>query len=333
MHELINFSVYPVDIGHFHDDWSAVAAFVHSQGVDGLELLIGETPPPVAEIPPGLITAVHLPFWISWLAGWQGHSPLLPTDEHALLAQRLYGGQCAADLVALLRKHWQHAALLHPAYMVFHVCHVELADTFTRAYSYTDAEVCMAAADLLNATAAMFPDGEPPVRLFLENLWWPGLTFTNPDAVAALVERLQFSNWAFVLDTGHLMNNNPTLEDEVQGIEYVLETVAQLPPAICARIEGVHLHTSLSGAYQQQALRRGLPDTFDQMTLWEQYGLVHQHVSQIDLHQPFTHSRCAEMIAALQPQFVTHEFIGRDAFEKKVATQRAALHPNKEHTT
>jgi hypothetical protein len=101
------------------------------------------------------------------------------------------------------------------------------------------------------------------------------------DALAALVERLQFRNWGFVLDTGHLMNTNPTLEHEVQGIDYVLETVAQLPPAICDRIEAVHLHASLSGAYQRQALRRGLPQGFDQMTLWEQYRLVHQHVSQI----------------------------------------------------
>jgi hypothetical protein len=181
MRELINFSVHPGDIGCFDNDWSAVAAFAQAQGVDGLELLIGEAPPPVADIPPGLVTAVHLPFWISWLNTWQGRGPVLSTDEHALLAQRLYGGQCAADLVALLRQHWQHAALLHPDYMVFHVCHIELAHTFTRAYPSTDAEVCIAAADLLNATATTFPDGEPPVRVLLENLWWPGLTFTNPD--------------------------------------------------------------------------------------------------------------------------------------------------------
>lgn len=334
MHELINFSLHPGDIGHFDNDWSAVAAYVQEQGVAGLELLIGDAPPPAAAIPPGLVVGVHLPYWISWLLAWQGHAPPL-SDDDAWLAERLYGGQRAADLVARLRQHWLHAALLRPAYMVFHVCHVEMAHAFTRAYPYTAAEVCAAAADLLNATAATFPDREPPVRVLLENLWWPGLTFTDLVEVHAFVERLQFTNWAFVLDTGHLMSTNPALSTEEQGIDYVLATLAQLPTDLRSRIAAIHLNASLSGAYQQQALQRGLPDEFAQMSPVAQYALAREHVAQIDLHQPFTSPRCAEIIAAVQPQFVTHEFIGihNDAFVTKLSTQRAALHTTKEQVT
>lgn len=332
MHELINFSLHPGDIGRFNNDWSAVAAYVQAQGVAGLELLIGDTPPPAAAIPPGLVVGVHLPYWISWLLAWQGHAPTLADDE-AWLAERLYGGQSAADLVAGLRQHWLHAALLCPAYMVFHVCHVEMAHAFTRAYPYTAAEVCAAAADLLNATAATFPGGEPPVRVLLENLWWPGLTFTDPDAVVALAARLAFTNWAFVLDTGHLMSTNTALTTEVQGVDYVLAIIAQLPAELRTRIAGIHLHACLSGAYQQQALQRGLPDGFAQLSSVAQYALAREHVAQIDRHQPFTSPRCAEIIAAVQPQFVTHEFIGthNDTFGTKLSTQRAALHSRKEH--
>lgn len=331
MQELINFSLHPGDIGRFNNDWDAVAAYVQAHGVAGIELLIGHTPPPDTRAPPSLVGGVHLPYWISWLATWQGHAPALPTAD-AWLFERLYGGQCAADLVNQLRQDWQHAALLRPAYMVFHVCHIEIAHTFTYTYPYTSAEVCAATAALLNATAATFPDGEPPVRLWLENLWWPGLTFTDPAHVVALAEALHFTNWGFVLDTGHLMNTNPALTTQAQGIDYILAMLAQLPADLRDRIEGIHLNASLSGAYQQQAVVRGRPNGFDHMPLAEQYRLAREHVAQLDLHQPFTSPRCAEIIAAVQPQVVTHEFIGThpDAFVPKLMTQRAALYSTQE---
>ncbi|NJP05477.1 MAG: sugar phosphate isomerase [Chloroflexaceae bacterium] len=328
MQELLNFSVHPGDIGRFDDDWSAVADYVHGHGLDGIELLIGDAAPPA--MPPGMTVAVHLPFWVSWLTIWQGHSPPPWSD----LERYLSGGRNAEELVLNLRQSWLHAAHLQPAYMVFHVCHVELAHAFTRAYTYTSADVCRAAADLLNATAATFPNGEPPVRVFLENLWWPGLTFTDAEATDALVERLTWNNWAFVLDTGHLMNTHSALFDESEAVAYVLAQIEQLPSAIRQRIEGVHLHTSLSGAYQQQAQQQGLPDQFAQRSRAQQYGLVHEHVTHIDQHQPFTTTGCADIVAALCPHFITHEFIGTDTehCNASIRTQRAVLHANKEQT-
>ncbi len=68
--ELINFSTHSGDTERFHHDWSAVTAYVQRSGLDGLELLLGYEAPPV--LPPGLVQAVHLPFWLTWLDIWRG---------------------------------------------------------------------------------------------------------------------------------------------------------------------------------------------------------------------------------------------------------------------
>jgi hypothetical protein len=211
MEQLINFSTYSLDTDRFDNDWSAIAAYTHNLGgIAGLELLIGYEPLPV--IPAGLVWAVHLPFWITWLDVWRqgevGLARYFP-DVNRQWLQFYCGGPNAAAMIATQRQVWLAAASLNPAYAVFHVSHVEPADVFTRRYGYNDLEVVEATAELLNAVAATFSQGEPPVRLFFENLGWPGLTFTANEPAERLAECLKFDNWAFLLDTGHLMTTNP----------------------------------------------------------------------------------------------------------------------------
>ncbi len=320
--ELINFSTHSGDTARFNHDWSAVAAYVTALGLDGLELLLGYEAPPA--LPPGLVQAVHLPFWLTWLDIWRGRVAIATGSDEFI--RWTYGGRTADELIAGQQQVWQYAAWLNPAYMVFHVSHIEPAHTFTRAFSYTSTEVCQATASLLNAVATTFPHSEPPVRLALENLWWPGLTFID-DTAEQLAAHLHFDNWAFVLDTGHLLNTCPTLTDESQAVAYVLETIERLPPDIRARIECVHLNLSLSGHYQQMALRQGLPDGFAAMDIPAQYHCARLHAAQIDQHAAFTSPRCGDILAALNPRFVTHEFLSRDQaeFDAKLTTQRAAL--------
>lgn len=335
MQTLINFSAYSLDTVRFENDWQAIAAYAHSlEAIDGLELLIGYDPLP--PIPAGLVRAVHLPFWVTWLEVWRlgktAAERYFPgVNEESL---KFYcGGQDQEEIIATLRHFLLTAASLEPAYAVFHVSHVEPADAFTRQYLYTDLEVVEAAAELLSDVAATFPGGEPPVRLFLENLWWPGLTFTTDQAVERLVERLTFDNWAFVLDTGHLMNTNPDLLTEDQGIDYVLSVIERLAPPIKKRIEGVHLNCSLSGPYQRDQIRDGLPVGFADLPFDEQRNLARAHALQIDQHRPFTRPRCREIIEALLPQFLTHEFLSstQDEYDQKLSIQQAALAGNIEN--
>lgn len=331
MEELLNFSVYPPDTDRFNNDWQTVAGYTHSQDADGLELLIGYQPLPI--IPSGLVRAVHLPFWVTWLDVWREGGTAAARYFPGLNPQWLQfycGGANKAEMSTTLRQLLLNAASLTPAYAVFHVSHVEPIDAFTRQYAYTDLDIVEATAELLNCVAATFPDGEPPVRLFLENLWWPGLTFTTNQPAERLAEQLAFDNWAFVLDTGHLMNTNPTIVTEDQGIDYVLGVIDKLTPAIRQCIEGLHFNCSISGAYQQKQLKMRLPPNFVNLPFEEQLNQARTNALQIDQHRPYTQPRCREIIEAIQPQFLTHEFLSNTQAEynHKLAIQRTALGGN-----
>jgi hypothetical protein len=200
-------------------------------------------------------------------------------------------------------------------------------EAFTRDYAFSAEEVVSATIDLLNTTAATFPDGQPPVRLWLENLWWPGLTFTDPALADRLVAELSFENWGFVLDTGHLINTDPTVVDEDAAVNLVLARLAQLPPRVHRRIEGVHLNLSLSGVYQRAMTATGLPAGFAALPFAEQYVIARDHVGRIDQHRSFTTPRCAEIVAAITPAIVIHEllFRTRAELERCLTTQYRAL--------
>ena len=329
MKQLINFSIYAEDTTRFNHDWAAIATYTNGlDGIAGLELLIGYESPPV--VPGGLVLGVHLPYWITWLNVWRNgpvgaarYFPDVPAGDLLFYC----GGQSAAAMITVQRRLWQNAAALNPAYAVLHVSHVEVAHAFTRKYTYSNLEVIDAVAALLNESAATFPNGEPPVRLYLENLWWPGLTFTESEQAERLTKRLNFKNWAFVLDTGHLMNTNVHLASEDEATDYVLETISRLTPDSKKRIEGLHLNYSLSGSYQQRQIAAGLPPGFQQLSCGEQWSLGHTNASQIDQHRPFTSPRCAEIIQAVQPRFVTHEFLSatQAEYDQKLRTQQLAL--------
>lgn len=244
MQTLVNWSVYPSDVERFADGWHGIARYVADFGLDGVELLIGAQPL-ADDIPAGLVHGTHLPLWLSWLDIWRNDATAVSRyfpEAEPWMVNWYGGGQNPADMVRNLAGLWQLAATSEASYMVWHVSHCEPAHAFTRAFTYDDEEVVDALAQVLNATAVSFPHHEPPITLALENVWWPGLTFRRSDIALRLAERLQFDNWCFVLDPAHLMNTNHALRSEDEAIDFVLETIANLDPAVIARIQVVHLN-------------------------------------------------------------------------------------------
>ncbi len=331
MQELINFSVYSSDTERFADDWQAIAAYTqHLDGIAGLELLISYDPLP--DVPPGLVKGVHLPYWVTWLDVWREGEAGVARYFPDIAPEQLdwyCGGSDAQAMVATLRQLLVNAAAVQPAYAVFHVSHVEVPHSFTYAYPYSAHEVVLATAELLNAVAATFPQGEPPVRLLLENLWLPGLTFTDNTVAETLAQSLSFENWGFMLDTGHLMNINHALRSEAEGIDFVLQTIDQLSPAIRGRIEGVHFHYSISGEFQQQIIAAGLPAA-DTLSIGELRALAQQNVFSFDQHRPFTVPTCRAIVEVIQPHYLVHEFLSstQTEYDQKLTIQRAALNGN-----
>ena len=101
------------------------------------------------------------------------------------------------------------------------------------------------AAAVFNRVADEIPED---VLVLFENLWWPGLRLTDPAVVRAFFEKITHKNVGIMLDTGHLMNTDPSLQSERDGVEYILKIVKALGQDR-KLIRGLHLNCSLSGEY------------------------------------------------------------------------------------
>ena len=326
---LIDFSVHPSDLNRFSNKWHGLQEYIIEKKLEGVELLIGYDVPS-NDIPKEIVKSVHLPFWVTWLDVWRKgedaakyYFPNTPKEHLRFCC----GGSNKIDMIASQKQLWEHAALLNPQHAVLHAAHVELEHAFTRDFTYKSAEVLGKFAEMLNQTAQEFSDGEPPVTLAIENLWWPGLDFLFPAEVDDFASRLEFSNWNFLLDTGHLMNTNIALRCEDEAIDFVLDRVSRLSKDAQERINSLHLNCSLSGEYQLKQVQEGLPSNWSELNFSDKYSSARNHVLQIDQHLPFHFKRVKEIIQEVAPENVIHEFITKniEEFSEKLAVQMDAL--------
>ena len=308
---LVDFSVHPSDLKRLEGGWQGLKKYIETSDADGVELLIGYEAAS-DEIPKEIVKSIHLPFWITWLDVWRkgeqglkAYFPPMPADH----VQYCCGGSNQVEMIATQKKLWEFAAAYQPKQAVMHAAHVELEHAFTRNFTYTDAEVLQNFAELLNRTAQEFTDGEPPCVIGIENLWWRGLNLEDAALTDGFAGSLNFDKWNLVLDTGHLMNTNPKLRCEDEAVDFVLERLTKLSADIRARMQSIHLNLSLSGEYQLQQLRRGLPVDWANLSHGEKYTSARNHVLKIDQHLPFQSNRAKEIVDLLQPHTVIHEFI------------------------
>lgn len=324
MKESINFSQYDEDLSRFQHDWEEVRRFVTRESLDGIELLIGSGDHPPG-IPPGLVTSVHLPGWYGWTRTW-GEPASVPKNGDIHETEYYYGAYGPYDLLERFSDNLAYASGLHARYAVLHASHVELEDVFTGACRYSSEEILSRVASCMNALCSRFPGGEPPVPIAFENLWWPGLTFQSDEELQTFSDLLEFDNWFYLLDTGHLMNRI-LVSSEEEGIARVLSTLEHLSSETRERIRAIHLQCSTSGTYQRTRLRCPPPQGFSTMSYGEKISRLFPHIHGIDEHRPFTDPACAEIIDLVHPEYLVHEFItgSREELEQMIRTQQKTL--------
>ena len=320
MKELVNFSVYPFDLEPF-GNWEEALGHWRSLGLDGLELLTAFDG--THDAPAEAATAVHLPYWMDWYHLWRGLP--LPGDLDGEEPLYYFGGHVREDLPAHLARFLADAAALEPEYAVFHLANAGADEILTNGHFHNDEMILLALAELIGKAVEVF-GGRPPVRLFFENLWWPGLTFLDGQAIEAFAGALPFDDWAFLLDVGHLLNTSVP-SDEKEAADYVVACLDRLPPWVVDRIEGVHLHRSLSGRrrIEEGFFRR--PDDLQGLTLGQKAQRAREMLQVVDEHRPFETEAVRPIIDRIKPAYVTHELSAPTAEAKSasVAIQRRAL--------
>lgn len=299
MKTLFNLTTSADDLDRFEDQ-GALADFMC--GFDGVELLVcGEDERQI--VPKERVIGVHLGSFPYWLDFWRGDEAALIREFGTLKnCERCYGGADRSALLERFRADLAAAGRYGAEYVVFHVSDAGIEESFTGRYRHTSQEVADASCELLNE---LFRDARYRPTLLLENLWQPGLTFTDPAVTRRLIDGVAYENKGFMLDTGHLFHTNERIRTQEEGLRYV-NAMLNAHGALCEMIRGVHLHQSVTGEYcravreNPPALEPAYPERVRQMYL---------HAFRVDLHRPFTCPGVRKLVERISPEYLTFEFI------------------------
>ncbi|MBI6871873.1 TIM barrel protein [Clostridium aciditolerans] len=322
MLKLINLSTYEYDIARFNYDINQLTSFLEKYDIDGVELL---NPINWNEnfLPKKVVKGIHLRYYPVWLDFWKDNrSELLRQFKNKDTIEEIYGGINKETIIEHYKKEIDVANKMGAEYVVFHVSHVQLEHVFNYNFTYSDCEVIDAAAELINE---VFKDLNTNVKLLFENLWWPGLTMLDKNMAARLLDKVQYSNKGFMLDTAHLMNTNLQLKDERQAVTYLLNTINNLGE-LKPFIKGLHLNCSLSGKYVIEQMNNKI-DMCKDTSFNEMLEKVFSHVSNIDRHEPFTDECVKDLIEYIKPEYFVYEFItsSLEQLEEYIKTQNGVF--------
>jgi len=283
-----------------------------------MELLTGYGPVDPRLFP--YTVAVHLPYATDWYGPVSGKGPVPDglDDEGARFA---CFGRGRGDMVENIRVAIRHAEKADPAYGIFHAASACWGELFRTEFSYTDAEVLTLLADILNEAVSVFPGGEPPFRLVLENTWWPGLRLRDGEGYRLLERKLEFDDWGICLDTGHLLASSRASRDQETAVEVLHAYADRYPASMLDRMTNMHLHVNTSADYLAGMTEpdvAGLPYA-------EVMDRAYRHVGRMDQHAPFTDPAVTGFVDRISPDFIVHE-MGADDIEEHFrdhAVQRA----------
>lgn len=312
MLKLCNFSNYITDLERINFSAAELEKFLQQHQMDGIELLICQPWDPVV-ISPSLVKGIHLPYYSVWLDFWQGDkAALLKHFGNEEKIREYYGCDKKDTLVENYRRQILEAERIGAEYVVFHISHTDIEHLFNHQFTRSDEEVITASVQLLNE---IFCGLDTKINLLLENLWLRGLTFLQPKLAEQLMADIDYPHKGFMLDTGHLMNTNPLLTTEAEGITYILQVLDNLGENK-KYIQGIHLHKSLSGPYvlANRNIRVEKERTMD-------------YIFKIDQHEPFDNPTVQRIIEVVAPKYLTYEFITRtkEEWSQYLSRQNKAL--------
>lgn len=303
----INITDCEEDLNRFADE-ADMKGFLEKYRCDGFEYM-----PTMGGVDAGisktLITGVHMRSFNCWVDLWRGNKDALLEEFGTMeVAEQVYGGLSRQALIDYFRRDLEIARKAEAKYVVFHASEVKIRESCTYQFAYTDLEVAESLCELVNELL----DGQGYDFCFLlENLWWPGWTGLDPEITRFLIENIHYEKKGFMLDTGHLLHTNPELKSQEEGLAYINQVLDENSEMI-PYIKGIHLQQSITGERVKEMLKTDMKWAEAYYDRWCQ---IFSYIFEIDLHKPFTAPGVRELIARIEPCFLTMELISRDRQE------------------
>lgn len=308
-------------------------------GLNGLEVIrTGE--PDQGKICPEMVTGVHLFFQVFWMDWWKGKTRWLDAEFDSRQQWiEYFGSENREGYLDRLRADLEYADAVGAKYVVFHASEVDLLESFTWNYKYSDEEVVDACIEIIN----LLLDGRHYTFDFLvENLWWSGMTLKDAALTRRMLEGIHYAHKGVMLDTGHFMNTNYELKTPGEALVYLHEMLdSHEKEGLLPYFKGMHLQLSLGGAYVRQQRKAWEQDRkivcpsgecyseqqFLKLPFYERFRLAYEHVGQIDRHQPFAAEGVARLVKRVSPVYLTFEFQqqSREEYEQFLCVQSRFL--------
>ena len=263
------------------------------------------------------IKGYHMRFFPSWMELYlEDFRSLYDELKDEKYFKSLCGGHSKKELIEYYKRELKIAKELEVEYVVFHACNVKVTEAMTYDFKYSDKEVLNAVISIINE---IFEDGEYDFKLLFENLWWSGLRLTNKEEIEYLLNGVKYKNVGFILDTGHMINNNRDIKNSKEGIKYIKKNIENIGE-YKNLIYGMHLNYSLSGEYVNRAIKENKEKN---LSIEEIMSNVYQHVGSIDYHDPFEDKEIIDVINSLPIKYLVFELIGdtREELENKIQRQ------------
>ena len=270
--------------------------YLADNNLDGLEIYVYGTEPFEKNYAKECVGA-HLKFFPYWLDFYQGKCEEVfhQLGSREKVQEYYLGAKSKEEWLEKIRQNIRAALLLEPEYLVWHVADCNLEETFSFDFQHSDEEIIAATCEIINSLEDCLSED---VLLLFENLWWPGLRLRDTQAVEMLFRGIRKKKVGLMLDTGHLMNTNPSLRSEAEGISYIKETVNRLG-IYKNYIKGIHLSCSLSGTYREgkswEERKERTPE------------FIMGHIANIDQHKNFKEAGLKDLLSFLNPDYLVHE--------------------------
>lgn len=265
---------------------------------------------------PDMVKGLHMSFYPFWIDFWNKNEDTLYSEFGSRdVWEGFYGGKEPSVLLENFKKDLAHAERMKAEYVVFHISDVTIEGVFTHQHIHTDEEVIDASADLINQ---LLDEKEYQFTFLMENLWWPGLTMTDPNMTARLLERVHYKNKGIMLDTGHLMCSNLELKSEEEAWSYI-EKMLEHHGDLIQYVKGVHLHQSVTGEFTKKALKQ-VPEL--EKDYYKRFKQVYELLGNIDTHKPTSCLKAKQVIEKLDPQYVVHELMASNREQRECVLKK-----------
>lgn len=308
---MINLTTWQGDLTYFSEFPGGLAAFLAQYKLDGVELIRSDKQPIPFWVKEKLL-GWHLPFWPSWLSFYERDRAALKQDFPDAASLRYYFGKNDPScLIAALQEELLLANELGAKYAVAHVAHNRLSETFSQHFAADSRQVVDGFICLMNEVLTDLPVTIPVV---FENLWWPGMTFLEPELVGRLLTEIHYPHLGLVFDCSHLMITEPSLSCQAEGVQYMLKVLENLGP-LSKYIKVVHLNSSFPFSGQKLLRQRKTPLSPPPENLKEFKDLLVElsdYVCQIDPHFPFGDEGIKELLQKINPEYLVHELLRED---------------------